>query len=117
MVWQAESNGWHARRNAATSCFKISGLIVVRFEWDVPYALNDDDQLVQSVTDKEADTEFNEHLSRILHNDQSTGLLNIAAQMNISEVIETACYRAPVDQYKTIGDCYAAEFLIRWGVQ
>lgn len=117
MVWQSESNGWHARRNAATSCFKISGMIVVRFEWDVPYAPNENDQLVQSGSDQAAATTFQEHLSRILHNDDSTGILNICAQMNITDVMETACFRSPPEHYKTIGDCYAAEFLIAWGVK
>lgn len=108
MVWTRESQGWRARRDSSPAGFKIGGSIMIRIEWDIP----------PGTTDQVAAATFEDHLSRILRDESGeTGILQAYQVMNIYEVQLLAVYRSLPEDTPAIGDCYAAELQVDWGLQ
>lgn len=107
MIWTQESQGWQANRVASDACFRIGGSLLLRLERSIDPAH----------TDQQAAAEFDDLLSGIIHNDQGDGLIQAFTRLNIHHVSILGKYRSLPEHLDTLGDCYSAELLIRWGLQ
>lgn len=107
MIWQQESGGWKAQRVATNSCWKFGGALLIRIERAVNPAH----------TDQQASEEFKNLLSGILSSTDQTGLLQQDTILSLHQIEILMISRNPPETIPQFGDCYAAEVLLRWGLQ